>query len=207
MARVKKYSGENVSGKVGNVVFFQLNDETYVRGIPKRENDSWTPAQQSHRQRISQVSLLWLKIKYSQIPDIWNRGDQKMNGYALFVKTNIPAYATDGSLVDARMLQLSTGRLPLPQEFTAQRTNSDEPMIAVSWQNKTQPKGERLEDELMVISSTGEAYTDLMATHICRKDLGGQFELPPINVPIKYIYLFFVSRDRKEYSESVCFGV
>ncbi|HET6558744.1 MAG TPA: hypothetical protein VFG54_15605 [Prolixibacteraceae bacterium] len=207
MARVKRYLGDMVNGKVGNVVFFQLNGETFVKGVQKRESDSWTPAQQLHRKRIGQVSGLWRKIKYSQIPGIWNRANQKMNGYALFVKANMPAFATDGSLVDARELKLSTGHLALPQEFSAERQEPTQPLISVSWQNKSQPKGERLEDELMVISATGSAYTDVMATGIRRKDLGGEFELPAINVPITHVYLFFASRDRNEYTESVCFEV
>lgn len=205
MARVKKYLGENVSGKAGNMVFYRLNGETYVRGVQKRENASWSPTQESHRERISQVSQLWRKIKYSQIPAIWNLGDQKMNGYALFIKTNMPAFATDGSLIDARMLQLSTGKLPLPQDFDAQRKDPDKSLISISWQNKAQPKGERLEDELIAVSSTEDAFTDVMGTGIRRKDLGGTFALPAINVPITHIYLFFASKDRKEYSESKCF--
>ncbi|HET6558422.1 MAG TPA: hypothetical protein VFG54_13980 [Prolixibacteraceae bacterium] len=207
MARVKKYLGDMVSGKAGNLVFFRLNGETYVRGIQKRQSDSWTPAQQLHRKRMGQVSGLWRKIRYSQIPGIWNHGDQKMNGYALFVKANMPAFATDGSLVDARELKLSIGHLALPQEFRAERQEPTQPLIRVTWENKSQPKGERLEDELMVISATGEAYTDVMATGIRRKDREGVFELPGINVPITHVYLFFASRDRNEYTESVCFEV
>lgn len=207
MARVKKYLGEMVNGKVGNVVFYQLNGETFVKTVQQRQGDSWTLAQQAHRKRFRQASGLWSRIKYSQIPQIWNCGSQKMNGYAMFIKTNLPAFATDGSLVDARELKLSTGRLPMPQEFTAMRKELGKPLIAVTWKNKSQPKGERLEDELMVISSTGDAFTEVLATNIRRKDLGGEFELPAINVSIKYIYLFFGSRDRKEYSESVCFEV
>lgn len=207
MARVKKYLGDMVSGKAGNLVFFRLNGETYVRGVQKRESDSWTPAQQLHRKRVAHVSGLWRKIKYSQIPGIWNLGAEKMNGYALFVKANMPAIATDGSLVDARELKLSMGQLLLPQEFKAQRQDPTKPLVRVSWENKSQPKGERLEDELMVISHTGEAFTDVQATGIRRKDREGVFELPAINVPITHVYLFFASRDRKEYSESVCFEV
>lgn len=207
MARVKKYLGDMVSGKAGNLVFFRLNGETYVRGVQKRQSDSWTPAQQLHRKRMSRVSALWRKIKYSQIPGIWNRANQKMNGYALFVKANMPAFATDGSLVDARELKLATGQLLLPQEFKAQRQQPAQPMVRVTWENKAQPKGERLEDELMVISSTGEAFTDVLATGIRRKDREGIFELPAINVPITHVYLFFASRDRKEYTESACFEV
>lgn len=196
-----------VNGKVGNVVFYQLNGETFVKTAQQRTSDSWTEVQQLHRKRFKEASGLWREIKYSQIPRIWNCGAQKMNGYALFIKTNLPAFATDGGLVDARELKLSAGSLPLPQEFTAQRKEPKEPLITATWQNKSQPKGERLEDELMVICSAGDAYTDVMGTGIRRKDLEGAFALPAIHVPIKYVYLFFASGNRKEYSESVCFEV
>jgi hypothetical protein len=110
-----------VNGKVGNVVFFQLSGETFVKAVQNRQYDSWTPAQQAHHKRFSQASCLWRKIKYSQIPEIWNMANKKMNGYALFIKTNLPAFAIDGSIIDVRMLLFSTGSLLLPQEFSAQR--------------------------------------------------------------------------------------
>jgi hypothetical protein len=206
MARAKRYLGQEISGKVGNVVFVQLNGETYVRTVQNREKGAWTPAQQLHRKRISQAGRLWRMVKYPQVQEIWNLGSEKMNGYALFVKANIPAFATDGSLVDVRELKLSTGNLSLPQELKAERSGANGQTVTVSWQNKAQPKGERLEDELMAIGSSAEAYySDVMATGIRRKDLGGEFEVPQIIQPATHVYLFFASRDRKEYTESVCF--
>ena len=39
MARMKRNIGDLVSGKIGNVVFYQLNDQSYVRAAPVRKKD------------------------------------------------------------------------------------------------------------------------------------------------------------------------
>jgi len=207
MARVKRYLGQEISGKVGNVVFVQLNGQTYVRTVQNRHTGKWSAAQQHHRKRFSQACRLWRQVKYTQIQQIWNLGSEKMNGYALFIKANMPAFATDGTLVDARELKLSTGNLSLPQELKVARLEGMKQVIEVSWLNKAKPTGERLEDELMVVCATGKAYSDVVATNIPRSAQGGQFELPVLHAPITHAYLFFASRDRKDYTESVWAGM
>ena len=67
MAKVERYLGELVSGKIGNVVFFQLNGKSYVRAAPVRTKNSWTEEQQLYRQRISKASGLWRAIRSEQV--------------------------------------------------------------------------------------------------------------------------------------------
>ena len=114
MAKMKRPIGDMVSGKIGNVVFFRHNGESFVRNAPERKKNTWTPEQLLHRQRFSQASKLWRDVKSTQVQQIWNLGSQKMNGYALFMKANMPAFSLDGSLMDPQLIQLSTGKLHLP---------------------------------------------------------------------------------------------
>ena len=127
-----------------------------------------------------------------------------MNGYGWFLKQNMPALEMDGTLIDAKMLKVSNGKLPLPQNLKAERMPDDATTIVVSWQNDPHVKGERLEDELMVINSADGKFSQILNTGLIRGARGGSLALPVKPVNVTHVYLFFASRDRNEYSESVC---
>lgn len=114
MAKVRSNVGENVSGKVGKFVFYKLRGKEYVRLAQVRKKDSWTPTQELHRSRFSQAVNLWRQVKNADVSKIWNQDSEAMNGYASFMKANLPAFAMDGTLIDPHMLHLSAGKLPVP---------------------------------------------------------------------------------------------
>jgi hypothetical protein len=211
MAKMKRPVGDLVSGKIGNVVFFTRKDSSFVRSAPQRKKTEWTPEQQLHRQRISQAAGLWRKLKNGMVPQIWNLGSQQMNGYALFLKANMPAFGVDGSLLDPKLLQLSTGKLNLPQRLEAQKAEGEGSTIEVSWQNDPLLSAVRLQDELMAVSSADGQFSEVMATGIKREAKGGSFELPAFPMPQApgpvYLYLFFGSANRNSYTGSVCFDM
>lgn len=207
MAKMKRNIGDLVSGKIGNVVFFQLNGESYARAAPVRKKDSWTPGQLMHRQRFGIVSKLWKQLKSSQVTPIWSLGAEKMNGYACFMKANMPAFAMDGTLIEPGMLQLSTGKLHLPVQFKAERAAANSNTIAVSWHNDLHLKGERLKDEIMAVSYVNGKYSQLTATGLVRGALNGTFELPESPLAATHIYLFMASAGKKDYSGSACLEI
>ena len=110
MARLRKGIGSMLSGKAAGMVFVQLDSETYMRVVPNRKKNSWTPKQLLHRKRFKLVNSFCTQFRSSVIPLIWNPMAKKMAGYALFFKANIPAFGLDGSLADPKMLQFSTGK-------------------------------------------------------------------------------------------------
>ena len=205
MAKMKRPLGDLVSGKIGNVVFYQLNGESYVRSAPKRKKNSWTEQQKLSRQRISKASGLWRALRSEQFSLIWNRAAVKMNGYAWFMKSNLPALALDGTLIDARLLKVSDGKLPIPQNLKAERMPDDAATVAVSWQNDPHTKGERLNDELMVVSYSDGKFSPIKATGILRSALQGSFTLSVKPLNATHIYLFMASADREEYSGNCVF--
>lgn len=207
MAKVRSNVGENVSGKVGKFVFYKLRGKEYVRLAQVRDKDSWTPTQELHRSRFSQAVNLWRQVKNADVSKIWNQASEAMNGYASFMKANLPAFAMDGTLIDPHMLHLSAGKLAVPLHLHAERAGEGSTTISVSWQNDPLLKGEKLKDELMVISSGDGRFSDVVSTGISRSAQQGTFELPAkLNNPT-HIYLFFASRDKKSYSNSVCFEI
>ena len=72
------------------------------------------------------------------------------------------------------------------------------------WTREMELLGQRSTDELMVISATDGQYSELTATGLLRKSLNATFALPPLPDPATHIYLFFASKDPKDYSVSMC---
>jgi len=211
MAKVKRYVGDHVSGKMGNAVFFQLNGQTYSRMAPQFKKESWNEEQQLHRQRFKKAVNFWRMAKEAKISDIWNLGSDKMNSYALFMKANLPAFALDGSVIDPKMFQLSTGKLYLPQALRAQSVENGIKTVEVEWKNDTLLRGERLNDELMAIITNGRNYLEKMPTGIKRGDMKGSFAVPEKEsihmMDFTHVYLCFASKDRKNYTASSCFEI
>ena len=207
MTQVRGGIESNLSGKFGDMVFVQLNGKTYMRRAPRRKKESSTPAMLLNQKRFAQVMQFCGQFKDTLIPQIWNSAALNTSGFRLFQKTNSPAFAKDGSLPDAKLLRLSIGKLPLPQGITAGKAEVGGTLIEVSWPVDQFLGGTRLQDELMVISAGEGQYSEVTATGILRKNLNGSFELPEEPSGITHIYLFFESKDRKDYSESICFEV
>jgi len=118
----------------------------------------------------------------------------------------MPAFDPDGALEDVRKIQLSTGKLPFPPDLLAVRSASDTASIEVNWTEEPHILGQRLSDELMVVSAADSHYSEITQTGIKRGDLQGTFVLPLLRpFPGTHIYLMFTSKDGRDYSPSACF--
>lgn len=207
MAQVKEGARTMLSGKADGLVYVQFNGGTYTRKVARRTKDSWTPRMLLNLQRFKEVNSFCGQFKYSVIPQIWNGAAEKMSGYAFFMKSNMAAFAPDGSLGDAKKLRFSTGKLLWPEGFEAHRSEDGANTIEVNWPKYLNVGGVHLKDELMVISAADGHYSEITTTGLVRSALTGSFELPAQPVAATHVYLFFGSLDRRDYSESVCFEV
>lgn len=189
------------------MVFVQWAGDTYMRTAPERTKSSWTPRQALNRKRFSEANNFCSQFSTSLIPLIWKPAARKMPGHSLFLKANMPAFGLDGTLTDPQRLQLSVGKLSLPQQFNAVRIAAGSATISVSWSNDPYLDPQRLTDELMVISAGNGVSSYLSPTGLVRGAVNGTFELPLYPAEATYLYLFFASADKKDYSVSVCFEV
>lgn len=207
MTQVRGGIESSLSGKFGDKVFVQLNGKAYMRRAPRRKKDSSTPAMLLNQKRFGEIMRFCGQFKDTLIPQIWNSAAVNTSGFRLFQKVNSPAFGKDGSLTDPKLISLSTGKLPLPQGLQAGKAKAGGSVIEVSWPKDLHLGGIHLYDELMVIGAGEGQYSEIKATGILREDLNGSFELPELTVPTTHIYLFFESKDRKDYSKSICFEV
>ena len=199
-------TGSSIPPIGDGLVIAKRNGNYHYRRAPQRKvKDSWTPQQVLHRQRFSLVNKFCGLFKHSLIPQIWNYEAVIMSGYSLFLKTNMPAFAADGSIADVKKIMLSTGKLPFPSDLTALPLESEPGILEVSWHKEPFLKGERQSDELMIISVADGHYSEITATNVKRWDLKGSFQLPPVPLAATHFYLLFASKDRRDYSPSVCF--
>jgi len=144
MARIKRNIGEQVSGKIGNVVFVQTKNGSYVRAAPVRKNDYWTEAQLMARDRVSAMARLWRAIQSGLMTKIWNNTTDKMNGYAWFMKQNMKNLSIAGELTDPALFIVADGPLAPLQLLKAERQAPLSEVIRVSWQNDPHIKAARL---------------------------------------------------------------
>ena len=207
MTKVRQGLESMLSGKLGNIVYVQRYGKTYIRRAPKRKKNSSTPAMLISQKRFSEIMRFCGQFKDTVIPQIWNLAAVGTSGFRLFQKSNSPAFSPDGSLADPKRIRLSTGKLTLPQGLTAGRPEVEGSIIEVSWEEDQHLGGLSLQDELMAISAGDGQYSDIVETGILRDQLNGSFELPELPAPATHIYLFFGSKDHRDYSESVCFEV
>lgn len=203
MARMKRNPGEQVSGKLMNVVFYQRYGKSYVRAAPTKKQESYTEEQLLYRQRLSKASGLWRSLKSEQISRIWNLAAEGMNNYAWFMKANMPALAMDGTLIDAKLIKVSDGKLPLPRELKAERMPGDEYTIAVSWQNDPHTNAERLKDEWMAMSYAGGKFSAIIATGLKRSGQHGSFTLAAKPANASHVFFFITSANKEQFSESI----
>lgn len=119
----------------------------------------------------------------------------------------MPVFALDGSMTDTTLVQLTAGKLHLPQGLKLGRVAGEEALVEVSWKNDPRLQGARLKDQLMALSSDGRIYSEILATGIQRSAMEGVFRLPELHFPATHIWLFFSAEDRTEHSASQCFSL
>lgn len=205
--------GEYVSGRIGNVVFVRTKTKSYVRKAPNCEKTNWSENQRLYRNRMRNVAILWRSLKFDMIAEIWRvagaqNPHQAMNGYALFVKENIPAFNIDGSLIDPLCLVVSNGKLVGSQHLNVEQSGDVPSRIIVSWVNDPNCKPPRLEDQLMAMGYKKEVFSNVENTGLYRKDLEGAFLVPdPLpETDATHLFLFWCSDDH-QYSKSESFAI
>jgi hypothetical protein len=78
------------------------------------------------------------------------------------------AFGLDGQLEEVGKLHFSAGKLPLPQNLKAKRSDETPSKVEVSWINDTNLTKVRLNDELMMVTGYPDHRTAPIATGVLR---------------------------------------
>ena len=204
MARIK---GGILIGKMGGAVYSVWNGIETLKALPHHSKNSWSEKQLLHRKRFKAINEYCAKYKYSLIPLIWNLTAEYRHGYNLFLKSNSSAFALDGELTAPEKLHFSAGNLPLPQQFTAKRQESDPSKLEVSWTIDENLSAVYSHDELMMVAGYADYFTVPIATGVQRKKGETLIDLPADPENITGIWLFFRAHKKDGYSWDQYFGI
>lgn len=208
MATIKNGLGENMKGRLGNVVFFSRFGRTYVRSCPMHVQDACTPLQQQQRKRMNDVMTFYKVVRQSGLAGIWREAalGQHMSGMNLFVRLNIPAFSGDGRVTDYEKLHFSCGTLPGGDRFQVKCPTSGS-VVNVNWENATLLNEERYADHFMAVmlfENDEFVVCDGEDSGILRRDCRAVLRLPEEGrLPLR-VYCFFAAADHKAYSGDVC---
>lgn len=103
------------------------------------------------------------------------------------------------------MVQLSIGKLHLPDGILLKRQGESSSLMDISWYPDDSGGATAYWDELLMIGYGEGQYSDIKATSIHRGEKSGVFNLPELEVPVSHLFLFFGSLDKRNYSKSICF--
>lgn len=195
------------SGKVGDKVYYKHRGVACVRKAPAVKRDARTPGQLLNQQRFKQINLFCRQFMATPVLRTWKDAAVNTTGYQLFIKANAPAFNKQGEVQDYKLIHLTTGPLPLPFEMMVQREGLESNTMQVSWKQDFHFSGERLRDELKVIAQYNGVFSAIQPTGLTRRSGGGSFELPVGFEAAGTLYLFFVSTDYRDYSNSCAFVV
>jgi hypothetical protein len=208
MGRIANITNGAISGKVGPVVYYEMNGKAYVRAaMMPRAKESWSTQQNGVRQKVSRLAALWRQLSKNPLRQIWEQAAVGMSAYNLFLKTNLPAFKGTAVQADLEFLHLSTGQLPLPHHLNAQMLDGNTSLWQVSWNDDSGYMIAQLGDELMAIFAHDGKFTNPEPTGLSRTDQSGQVQVPEKVTNLQGMYLFFVSADKNTYSPDQFFGV
>jgi hypothetical protein len=203
-----KVVGGQLSGAVGNMVFYSYNDTEYVRmNSAKRSKNSWSERQLLNRKRFSALAAFWRQFRYSPVKLIWQAAANGRGANCLFLSINSPAFGPDGALVDPERLHFSAGELPQVHKLKANRLSTDPQKVEVTWQYDPKSRIAHSDDELMMMVSNDGKFPGPVKTGATRKQESAVIQLPVVTGAIQGIYLFFGSEKRKMYSADIYFGI
>lgn len=202
-----------ISGKVGNLVFYQVNGETLIRTRPGATSGSSSPLQNYHQKAfaLAQEFLSPLKkelaIGFGAFKIGAKRGIDRAK--SLLLKNAI--YPNEGvPLLQPEKVQISAGDLSGVEGATFFRIEANR--FGIEWTpNSWEGSAREGDQSFLVVYDTVEARVFSLKGASYRKDGFQEFEIPwPSSnpQPNTYVYFsFYTERSSKvEFSDSICLG-
>lgn len=193
-----------IQGRVGNMIFYQVNGVTRVRTAPPKIRDPNTPKQQANRNRFIVALRFYQRMKDTFLPIVWQLGAKgmAMSGYNLFMRLNISVF-NERTIFDPAHLVLTLGSLPRMNKLMVKERQGN--CVTLEWENSLNVEGAHTNDHLQVVALfEGRMYTPVwlkeVRAHRCEQvvqvDLGKDWKRTV------HLYCFFASPDGSAYSAS-----
>lgn len=197
---------KGMRGKLGDLIFYMVGDEVYVRTQGERDEKNYSSEYFGFQERMSSVSILFRAIQSVALFGIWQAAakERGSKGYNLFVKHNIYAFTDEGVISDFSKLRLTVGSLELPDRMRVERSGPDEWTLTweqLSWHSAAR-EGDRL--RVLMMEGDGEVFTVecVPIAEVCRSECRAVICRPPEYSEYRQLYCYFASADEGSFSES-----
>ena len=195
----------NLSGRVGNMVFYNYRGKTCARRRCWKQNSPGSVAQLQQRNRMRAACIFYRALVAAGLKEAWNKAAEGslLSGYNLFVRLNIQVISGQGLITDFSRIRLVSGGLPLSDMMEVKRLSPT--TVGVRWQLKACCSRNRLSDRLALAFMKSEGiYTVRMVDTggVCHSACEARIEVPEELAAYPHCYCFFRSARTAETSES-----
>ena len=114
------------SGAIDDYIIYTRRGQKCLRRKPREPKPPTSPRQVAQQERMASVAIFYQALKEVGIYPYWQEASkgQLAHGYNLLVKANLPAFNYEGLICDFTKLQLTPGRLRLPDGMENALLNS-----------------------------------------------------------------------------------
>lgn len=203
MAVSKNILLQGVSGRVGDLIIYQLNGKTCVRMMPEEEI-KLSPKMLEHQERWAGVAAFYQAVKSLGLYGVWKRAAEGVahSGYNLFVRRHQMVFSAEAEVADMSRLAVTVGRLGVPDGMRVAAREGE--TVELAWEYGTGYPNAGAEDRLRVVmAEQGEGWRVEMPEigDWRRKHCRATIRLPTEWAEAGHMYCFFES-ESGEVSES-----
>lgn len=206
--------GKGFSGKIGGVVYYEMNGKLYARSAPRQrtreELENVSETVKGINRRFKVIQQLYSLYRKHVSPDIWRLAakEQGKMAHNLFHSVNCGCLDGAGKMVSPELFRFSEGVLLLPRGLAVEALGGER--YRVTWEEEREMTTAAGTDRLQA----GVLYdSNLLALHTAvetsgrRRDGQGEFRLDAERGPKAHVYLYFAREDGTAYSPSQHFHV
>lgn len=200
----------NAKGKVGNLIFYEVNGQLRVRQCPGEVKNPRSPKQTAQRTRMKGIADLygcfdWF-IYYN-----WKSVTEgtTMNGYNLFMSCNIRNLDGNGEIIDHSQLWVTKGDLLVPRWVKMEAGEGGKMLITWDTAAGDTPLSEndRLQIAVHTIREDKSDKDIMVATETQAERRTGRYEWTvPEQVGKAHVYGFFKGKYEDTASDSFYLG-
>ncbi|TKG95389.1 hypothetical protein EYV94_08065 [Puteibacter caeruleilacunae] len=195
------------SGRVGDMIgVINKYGKHYIRRKPEEYHDANSAKQQKQRTRFAAINKFISRINPIIIRPIWHGYSKKMQGTALFSKTNFQVWDNNGYIAHYDQLKMTVGRLRVPFGLRAKRVEGEDRTIEIAWKPSINPAKNCVEGKYInfVALCDGDIYH--MTEYPLEQDnYNVEFQLDFPKGSAVHLYVYFSrqkGRENMKYSES-----
>jgi hypothetical protein len=224
MAKVK--NGSNVSGKVGELVYYEMNGKQFVRSAPKLVSKRTRKKKETEPQKMTRMRFKWAFHMVGQVrehigelyQETKGKGSPFHKAVGRIVKTALRGNEPETLRYDFELMPFAHGSLVFPPHFKKQLIENDgKKQLELSWDGEISDPDDTLSYLIIWLNKETRTaldplkleYTDLIHTKTKRKDARYILDISELSeqellkgFPLS-VYVYFRNEGKKLNSDSV----